>query len=426
MKVTRTDHTPTKVSLLIAADQYDLTPVKDHVLTHFAEKVHVPGFREGTAPPALVERHVDQNTLANEFIEHALNALYGRAVDQEKLRPAGQPEVKLKKFVPFTNLEFEAELEIIGPIKLPDYKKIKLAKSSVDVAIKEVDDVLNNLADRAAERKRVERVAKTGDELIVDFSGKDEKGAPIANTDAKDAPVLLGSGTFIPGFEDNLVGLKAGDKKSFNVTFPADYGVVAMQGKKVTFDTEVKSVNEISRPKLDDDFAKKVSPFKTLAELKADIKKQLKAEKQVQADRQYENDLILKISERVQVEVPKKLVDEQIQMAEEREKRDLAARGQTWREHLKDEGITEEQHRERQRPDIEKRVKAGLVLSEIAEKEAIQVPPDELETRLNLLKARYEDAQMQDELDKLENQREIASQIATEKTVAKLVEYASK
>src|SRR5258708_36483631 len=133
MQLTRPDKSLTQTTLLIRDDGVDLTPIKTHVLGHFAGSVKVPGFREGTAPTALVEKHVDQRALADEFIEHALNQLYGRAIDQEKLRPAGKPEVNIKKFVPFTTLEFEVEVEIIGPVKLPNYKSIKLAKNSADV-----------------------------------------------------------------------------------------------------------------------------------------------------------------------------------------------------------------------------------------------------------------------------------------------------
>lgn len=426
MKLTRTDKTPTQVSLLIAADGDDLTPIKNHVLGHFATKVKVPGFREGTAPAALVEKHVDARALADEFIEHALNQLYGQAIDREKLRPAAKPEVHIKKFVPFTDLEFEAHLDIIGPIKLPDYKKLRLDKAKADVTPADVSSVIKSLQQRAAARKEVERPAKAGDEVVIDFKGRDKAGKPVPGAEGKDYPLLLGSSNFIPGFEDELVGLNSGDKKSFTITFPKDYQVVALQAKPVTFSVEVKKVSEVTESKVDDEFAAKVGPFKTVAELKADIKKQLKAEKQLQADRQFENELIMILADKSQVDIPKTLVDEQIQAAEEEEKRNLMHKGQTWGEHLEAEGISEEQHRERQRPEVEVRVKAGLVLSEVAEQENIYVTPEELEIRIQILKGQYQDPQMQAELDKPENQRDIAARLMTEKTVNKLVEYASK
>ena len=426
MQISRTDKSPTQISLLIRADSADLTPIKNHVLGHFAHNIKVPGFREGTAPAALVEKHIDQRALADEFIEHALNQLYGQAVDQEKLRTASKPQVSVKKFVPFTDLEFEVDVEIIGPVKLPDYKKIKLAKKSAEVTAAEVSGVVKALQQRMAEREEVHRPAKKGDELIIDFEGKDKDGKSVPGADGKDYPLLLGSSTFIPGFEDNLMGSKASDKKEFTITFPGDYGVAALRGKPVVFNVDVKKVSELNEPKLDDNFAAKAGPVKTVAELKADIKKQLKVEKQNTTDRQYENELVKKIVDKSQVNVPPGLVDEQITQAEENEKRDLAARGQTWQEHLTAEGITEQQHKERQRPDAQFRVKASLVLSEVAEQEDITITPEELEIRVQILKGQYQDPGMQAELDKPENQRGIASQLMSEKTVAKLVAYASK
>src|SRR3989344_814431 len=426
MQVKRTNKTPTQVSLIVSADQQDLAPIKDHVLGHFAGKIKVPGFRVGTAPAALVEKHVDQRALADEFIEHALNSLYGRAIDQEKLRPASKPEVHLKKFVPFATLEFEAQLDIIGPIKLPDYKRIKLTKKTAEVTAADVNGVIKSLQQRAAARKEVDRSAKKGDEVHIDFKGKDKDGQPIAGADGKDYPLLLGSGNFIPGFEENLLGVKDGDKKVFTITFPKDYGAKGLAGKPVTFATEVKKVQEVQEPKVDDEFASKVGPFKTVAELKADIKKQLKAEKQNNADREYENKLVRKIAEKSEVEIPKSLVDEQIARGEEDEKRDLMNRGQTWQEHLDAEGVTADEHFERKRPEAEQRVKAGLVLSEVAEKEDIFVTPEELEIRIQLLKGQYKDPQMQTELDKPENQRDIAARLMTEKTIARLVEHSSR
>lgn len=426
MQITRTDKSATNTSLLIRADASDLTPIKNHVLGHFAKNIKVPGFREGTAPAALVEKQVDQRALADEFIEHALNQLYGQAVDQEKLRTASKPQVSVKKFVPFTDLEFEVDVEIIGPVKLPDYKKIKLAKKSAEVTADEVNSVIKSLQQRMADKKEVDRSAAAGDEVVIDFKGKGKDGKAIEGAEGQDFPLLLGSGNFIPGFEEELLGLKSDDQKDFTITFPKDYSAAGLQGKPVTFNVEIKKVSEVIEPKVDDVFAVKAGPVKTVTELKADIKKQLQAEKEISVARQYENELVKKIVDKSEVNVPPGLVEEQIAQAEESEKRDLATRGQTWQEHLTAEGITEKEHHERQRPDAQFRVKASLVLSEVAEQEDITITPEELEIRIQILKGQYQDPQMQAELDKPENQRGVAAQLMTEKTVSKLVEYASK
>ena len=426
MRVQREKGPSDVVKLTVTADESELQSIKKHILGHFVRRVKVPGFRAGKAPLSLVEQYIDQQALTNEFMEHALNDLYGKAINQEKIRPIAPPQVAVKKFVPYSQLEFTAEVDALGKITLADYKNIKLAKPKVSITAQNVNGVIANLRQRLAERKVVERPAKKGDEIVIDFSGKDEKGGPVPGADGKDYPLILGSDTFIPGFEANIIGLKTSEDKDFTLTFPKDYGVSALRGKKVTFSVHVQKVHQLVEPKLDDSFAAKAGPFKTLAELKADIKQRLVSEQQNQTETQFQNELVAQITQKSRLDVPPRLVDEQIMRAEEEEKRNLTYQGQTWQEHLKAEGVTEQEHRDRQRPDAELRVKAGLVLSEIAEKENIQVSPEELEIRLQLLKSQYQDPQMQAELDKPENRRDIAARLLTEKTIAKLVEYASR
>lgn len=423
MQVARDDKSPTLVLLKISGDTTDLEPIKRHVLGHFSRNVKVPGFRAGKAPAAMVEKHTDQKALMDEFLEHAINELYKRAVDQENMRPVGSPNVQLKKFVPYSQLEFETSVETIGEIKLPNYKNIKLPKPAVSVTSKDVDEVLKSLQARSAERKEVTSAAKIGDEVIIDFAGSDSSGKPIAGTDSKDYPLILGENTFIPGFEDEIVGLSPGKTKTFDITFPKDYGVSSLQGKKVSFKVTVKRVNELVKPKVDDSFAAKAGPFKTAVELKADIKKQLKQERDQQAERDFENELVRKIAEKSQVEIPEALINDQILQMEEEEKRNLVYRGQTWEEHLREEGVTEDQHRKRNIPTATERVKGGLILSEIANVENLQVSEDELQKRVSELKDQYQDPQMRAELDKSENRRDIAARLLTEKTIERVKSY---
>jgi trigger factor len=425
MRVSRQDNSPTSITLTVEGEAADLEPIRAHVLGHFKHTVKVPGFREGKAPLDMVEKYANQQRLLDEFMEHALNELYRRAVEHESIRPVSSPNVQLKKFIPYTQLEFEALTEILGPVKLPNYKAIKLAKKKAAVTAKDVNDVIKSLQTRQAIRTDIEEPAKAGNELVIDFTGKDSAGKSVSGADGKDYPLLLGSQTFIPGFEENLVGVKAGESKEFTVTFPKDYGVAALQSKKVTFKVDIQKVQELKEPKADDELAKQSGPFKTLTELKADIKKQLAVERQTQADIDYQNELMRKIAAKTEIEIPKSLVEEENLRMEEQEKQNLSYRGQTWQEHLEIEGITEEEHRQRHYQEAMERVKIGLILSEIAEREGLQVTPEELEIRLQILKGQYQDPQMQAELDKPANRRDIEARLMTEKTLAKLSGYAS-
>lgn len=427
MQITSKKLAPTKVELTISADQAFMDRVKDHVLGDLSKQVNMAGFRKGHAPKALVEKNVDQATLQSQFLDHTINDLYAEALQEEKLRPVAQPQVSVTKFVPFTTLEFKAEVEVVGKITLPDYKKIKLAKKSETTTDKDVTTVLEDLRRRDSEKKEVKREAKDGDEVTIDFKGVDAKTKEaIEGASGNDYPLVLGSGAFIPGFEPEIVGLKAGEEKTFDVTFPKDYGAAELQGKKVSFTVTAKAVKELQLPKLDDAFAATVGPFKSLAELKTDVKKQLQTEKDNQAQRAFENELLATIAEKATADIPSALIEDEIDRMEAEERRNLVYRGQTWEEHLKLEGKDDKQHREGLRESAEARVKTGLVLGEVAEAEKIDVSKAELDTRISELKRQYTDPQMQAELDKPENRREIGARLITEKTIGKLSEYSRK
>lgn len=425
MQISLTHNSETEVKITVVASESELQPLKEHVLNHFRSSVKLPGFRQGKAPLPLVEKSVDQTQLQAEFLNEAINQMYVQAVNEKRLRVVANPEVSITKFVPFTTLEFDATVQAVGELKLPDYKKIKLSKPEVKISADDVKEVIKSLQNRLAEKKDVDRAAKSGDQVWIDFKGVDAKGEPVNGAEGKDYPLVLGSNTFIPGFEDNVIGMTAGEEKTFTLKFPKDYGVKALASKDVAFTVTATKVQEIVEPKVDDEFAAKAGPFKTVQELKDDIKKQLSSEREYEADQKFENELILAVGNKTKVAIPKVLVDDQINRIEEEEKRNLMYRGQTWPEHLADEGVTEEEHHEQKRPQAEERVRASLALAEIAEAEKIVVTPEELEIRIQLLKGQYQDAKMQAELEKPENRRDIASRMLTEKTIEKLKEYAS-
>lgn len=417
----------TKIQLTVSAVEEDLKPYKNKALEKLASQVKIPGFRGGKAPISLIEKNVDQTQLQTEFLDEALTGLYGEAASAQKVRPISRPEVNVKKFVPFTVLEFEVSTEIVGKIKLADYKKIKLAKDKAAVVAKDVDEVIKSLQKQVAEKKEVQRAAKKTDEVWIDFRGVDAKGVPVNGADGKDYPLVLGSKTFIPGFEENIEGLKPGDEKTFTLTFPADYGVKTLANKKVTFTITVKKVQEIEEPEVDDTFAGKVGPFKTLKELKDDIKKQLTIEKRNELERKYQNELVGKIADKSEVAIPDVLIEQQMGYNLDELKRNLTYRGQTYQEFIAAEGLTEDQYRETVlKPQAELFVKTSLVLSEIAEAEQLFITPEELEIRMQLLKGQYQDPAMQANLDKPESRSDIASRMLTEKVLIKLQEYATK
>lgn len=424
MQVKRTKNNETSVTLSIIASEQELVVIKEDVLQKLAPSVKLAGFRGGKAPLALVEKQVNPTVLQNDFIDAALQQLYIAAIKKEDVRVVAPPKVEIKKYVPFSTLEFDVTLSILGDVKLGDYKKLHAERQKIAVTAKEVTDVLESLRLRTAEKKDVTRASKTGDQVWIDFEGKDASGKAVQGADGKDYPLSLGSSTFIKGFEENVIGLKAGQDKTFTVPFPKDYRIAALQGKKVTFTVHVTKVQEVMLPKLDDEFASKTGPVKTLQELKDDIKKQLHIERQQEADRNYEVDLVNQLVAKSSVEVPDALVEQQIESMVNETKQNLMYRSQTWQEYLKELGKTEEEYDKDLQPVAEQRVRTGLVLGAVADTENIQVTEEEIAAQIQALKGRYTDAKMQAELDKPEARSSIASRILTEKTIQVLVSFA--
>ena len=425
MQITLQSINDNTTKLTISADAKELATMKTHVLEKLAPKVKIPGFRAGKVPLELVEKQLDPNTFQAEFLDEAVNHYYGDVVSQKQLRVVSQPKVELVKFVPYTELEFTAEVEVIGEVTVADYKNPTAKLAPVKVTASDVKEVLTRLQTQMAEYTEVDRAAKAGDRAWINFDGTDAKGEPVNGASGKDYPLALGSNTFIPGFEDNVIGLKKGAEKTFTIPFPKDYGVKALQGKKVTFAITVNKVEETAKAVVDDAFAAKVGPFENVAELEADIKNQVTQERENQARQEFENQLIKDFVAKSKVTLPESLLEEQMEAVDREFKQNLTYRGETFLEYLQNSGQTEEEYREKElKPAATERLKAGLILSEIAELEKLTVSPEELEIRMQIMKGQYSDPSMQAELEKPEARRDVASRLLTEKTIAKLVSYA--
>jgi len=427
MKVKRNDPSPTQAVLSVIATEEELSSIKNRVLDKFKNDIKIPGFRTGKVPIEILEKNINQATLQSEFLDDAIGQLYFAAISDQKLRPVDQPKINLKKFVPFTVLEFDAEVEVLGEVKLTDYKKLKLKRPKPEVTPNEVSEVITSLRQQLAEKLDVSRPAKAGDQVFIDFFGTDAKtNDPLKGADGKNYPLLLGSKTFVDGFESAIVDMRAGEVKEFIVKFPKDYGAKALQNKRVNFRVSLIKVQEVKLPKLDKDFAKKVGPVKSMAELKIDIEKQLSHEKQHQLEKDYESKLVMKLSDKSKVEIPEVLLNDQIEQLWLELKQNLTYQGKTTTEFIESEGTTEEKYRKDVlKPQAYARVKASLVLAEVSELEKIEVTPEELDVRMQLLKGQYQDKEMQTMLEKPETRKDIAARLLTEKTLDRLKSYAS-
>ena len=222
---------PSSVVINATFDAEDIEPARIKALGRLAKNVKVPGFRNGRAPANVVEQHVDPNALATETLNALIQSSVPKIFTEAKVQPISTPNVNVTKYVPGEMAEFEITADIMPEVKLGDYKKLKAKQEDNSIKGKDVEDVLNRIAESSAETKAVKRAAKKGDEVIIDFVGKKD-GKAFEGGSAKNHKLVLGSGQFIPGFEDGIIGHEVGDKFNLDITFPKDYGVADLAGAK--------------------------------------------------------------------------------------------------------------------------------------------------------------------------------------------------
>lgn len=418
----------TKVELTISLDKDDLKAAEQVALTKLAKDIKAPGFRKGKVPASVAAKHVDPEILAQQTLEDAMSKAVAESYMQEDIQALERPAVEIKKYVPGDVVEFTAEAEVLPKVTLGDYKKLKADKKKISITAKEVDEIIERMRQGFSEKKEVERAAKDGDEVTIDFVGKKDDVAFDGGT-AQDYDLTLGSNSFIPGFEEGIVGKKPGQTFDLKLKFPENYHVADLKGADVVFTTTLKKVQEVSLPVVDDDFAKKAGPFKTVEELKADIKRELTAQKEREAAENMKDDLVKQLVEASTVPVPDILLKDQAESIERDMTQNLMYQGLTLDQYLENKGFeSREKWLEGEVNDAaKKRVQAGLVLAELSKTEKIEATNQELDDHVNLYKQQYaNNPRMVAQFDTPEARRDIANRLLTEKTVDRLVELNAK
>jgi trigger factor len=418
----------TKVELTISLDKDDLKAAEQVALTKLAKEVKAPGFRKGKVPASVAAKHVDPEVLAQQTLEDAMSKAVAESYMQEDIQALERPAVEVKKYVPGDVVEFTAEAEILPKVTLGDYKKLKADKKKISVTAKEVDEIIERMRQGFSEKKEVERAAKDGDEVTIDFVGKKGDVAFDGGT-AQDYDLTLGSDSFIPGFEAGIVGKKPGETFDLKLKFPENYHVADLKDADVVFTTTLKKVKEVVLPEVNDDFAQKAGPFKTVEELKADIKRELTAQKEREAAENMKDDLVKQLVEASTVPVPEILLKDQAESIERDMTQNLMYQGLTLDQYLENKGFeSREKWLEGEVNDAaKKRVQAGLVLAELSKAEKIEATNKELDDHVNLYKQQYaNNPRMVAQFDTPEARRDIANRLLTEKTVDRLVELNAK
>lgn len=422
MRIQQKNISATKVSIVTIADESDIQPIYDHVVMELGQKTKIPGFRAGKAPKQLLVSQIDPTKLQNEFFEHTVQSFYSRSLKSQNIRPAGEPDVKILKFVPYSQIEIEYLIDVLPEIILANYKKLGIKKPTVEVKADEIKSVLKSLQERFAVRQEILTASDLGNEIVLDIQTFRAGDQVLDALSGKDKRLVLGRQQFAPDFDDNLVGLKKDQSKSFNYVYPKDGPYSALVGQTLKIDIYVKSIFRLNLALVDDKLATQVADFKYIAELRSDIKKQLINEKNISANQQYQTELIEAISKKSKLEIPQKLLDSQIDRLLNQWQQNLVFQGITYPEYLNSVNLTAEKHRsDIIQPQAESQLRAGLILAEIAQLEKILVSADELASQISILKEHYRDPAMKAELDKPANQREIHDRLMTEKTIAKIV-----
>lgn len=428
MKTTIKNISETKVEITIVLDAEELAIAEQVATTKLARDVKVPGFRKGKTPVSVAAKNIDPNALQEQTMDNAISKSVAAAFLDSKIQALDRPAVAIKKYVPGEMMEFTAEAEILPSIKLGEYKKLKATPKKVTVSESEITDTIGRIQQSLAEKKDVKRAAKNGDETVIDFIGKKDGKAFDGGT-GNDYNLTLGSNQFIPGFEEGIVGHKPGDKFDLKLTFPSDYQSENLKGAKVTFTTTLKSVKEVAMPAIDDKLAAKAGPFKNIAELKSDIKRELTNQKVREANEKLKDDLVKQLVAISKVPIPEILITDQKKSIEQDFVNNLMYQGLSIDQYLENKGFkSKEEWLESEVRDVAiKRVQAGLVLAELSKVEKIEASTAELDARVETFKQQY--ANNTDALKQFEQpevRQDIANRLLTEKTVDRLLELNSK
>ncbi|MDO7786277.1 trigger factor [Desulforamulus aquiferis] len=378
MKATAERIEKNTVLLQVEVEAAKVDKAMDQAYRKVVKQVNIPGFRKGKAPRAMVERFVGAETLFGEAAETLLPEAYMEALKETGTEPIDQPKIDVVQGEPGKDLIFKATVEVKPEVTLGEYKGLEVKRPSVEVSDEDVNKELERLQNRHAKLVTVEEgEVQNGDTAIIDFAGYSE-GEAFEGGSAENYSLNIGSSTFIPGFEEQLVGAKLGEEKEVNVTFPEEYHAENLAGKPALFKVSIKELKRKELAPLDDEFAKDVSEFDTLEELKSDIRNKLKEAAETKAKSAVDNGAVDAAVNNASVEVPEVMIDQKVEEMLNSVGQRLMQQGINMDQYFQYTNSSIDDMRERMRPDAEKTVKNELVLDAIAKAEKIEASEEEV------------------------------------------------
>ncbi|CBZ05121.1 trigger factor [Clostridium botulinum] len=346
-----------------------------------AKRFNVPGFRKGKAPLNIIKKYYGEGVLFEDAINFCCEDTYPKAIEENNIKPVDYPQIDVVQIGEGKDFIYTAEVTTVPEVKLGEYKGVEVKKVSYEVEDGAVENELKSMQEKNARVSlKEEGEIEKGNIAIIDFKGYVD-GKAFEGGEAKDYEIEIGSGTFIGDFEDQLVGLKKDESKEVNVSFPEEYGREDLNGKPATFEVTIKDIKVKELPALDDEFAKEVSEFDTLEELKSDIKDRMKKELSEKAKAEYEEAVVEAVGANAEIEIPKVMIEKEIEnMVRDLEMR-LKYQGLDLKSYYEFTNSSEEKVKEYMRETAEKRVKTDLIMQEIAKVEDIKATEEELKEK---------------------------------------------
>lgn len=382
VNVEKLENSRVKLDIQVGADK--LEEGLSHAYRKVVKKVTVPGFRKGKVPRKLLEQYYGENVLFEEAIDYLLPIVYGDAITENNLNPVGEPDVELENIEPGVGFSFAVEVDVFPEVELGEYKELSVEKQIREIKDEEVDQELETMRQRNSELIIVDSRTdvQQGDFAYIDFKGYLD-GTPFSGGAGEDYPLEIGAGQFIPGFEEQIVGMNVGEEKDVEVTFPENYGQEDLADKDVVFKVKVNSLKERIFPEIDDEFVKDVSEFATLDELKADIRQKLEESATLGTKRDMENKLIEQIIATSEIDVPNTMIDQQVDYAVNNLSNNLMYQGMNLEGYLGYINQTEDELRTEMRPQAIDQIKAELIIDAIAGKEGITASEEEVNKKID-------------------------------------------
>ena len=375
-----------RVALTIETSAEEFEAAVNKAYLKMRGKINVPGFRVGKAPRKIIEKMYGAEVFYEEAVNIILPDAYEAAVKEQELEVVGYPQVELESCTK-DGVVFKCTVAVYPEVKLGQYKGLEAPKAEVKVAAADVNARLKEMADRNSRLVSVERAVKKGDTADIDFEGFDN-GVAFDGGKGENFDLEIGSGSFVPGFEEQLIGMKAGEEKDIDITFPENY-TPELAGKPVVFHVKVNEVKVKEVPAIDDEFAKDVSEFDTLKDLKADIKKKMTAERTEAAQRAFEDVLMAKVAEGVEADIPQEMVELQAERMMEQFKQQLASQGIPFDQYLKMTGTTEADFRQQAEGPASEQVKMDLAVEAIIKAEGLEASDEDVENEMKSVAEKY-------------------------------------